>query len=344
MKVFDLFPKVSDDEFAVRTKSGGWISLLSILLIFVIIPLGVQQLHDPGYEQSMAARTPHPSHDLLPIRINMTVAYPCQLLRVALRDSSGHHEFNARKRVLRQRLDPMLRPFTPFSDDAHPGGVFATCGRCYGGVLECCITCFDIIASLSLTGSTDLHVHQYPQCERDLHSIADGEGCRLAVSLDTELDRGAVVILAGGDTQLPTDYKNDLSFLGDSVNLSHWIDHLGFGRKFEAFSNPLDATHVVQKVNFSQFHYSLHLVKSFGETVTNQYSVSFVDREITKVVTKRTPIISFKFDSSPFVVKFRSRKKSVNQITTNIVAIIGGGFALLGIVDSTVWHFTRKRR
>jgi hypothetical protein len=315
-----------------------------MVLIFVIIPLEVQRLHGPDYEQSMVARTPHPSNDLLPIRVNMTVAYPCQLLRIPLRDLSGHHEFNVRKRILRQRLDPELRPFTPFSDDADLGGIFATCGRCYGGVLECCMTCFDIIASLSLGGSTEVDVYQYPQCQRDFHSIADAEGCRLAVSLDTELDRGELVILAGGDTELPTDYKNDLSYFGDDVNLSHWIDHFGFGPTFAAFRNPLDATHVVQNVNFSQFHYTLHLVKSFGETMTNQYSASFVDREITKVVTKRRPIISFKFDTSPFVIKFRNRKKSITQITTNIVAVIGGGFALLGIVDSTVWHFTRKKR
>jgi hypothetical protein len=333
-----LFPKVSDDEFAVRTKIGGWISVLSILLIFVIIPLEVRRLHDPGYTQSMFLRAAPPSHNLLPIRINITVAYPCQLLRIGLRGWSGQ------MRILRQRLDPALRPFTPFSDDADPGGIFATCGRCYGGPLECCLTCFDIIASLSLGGSTDSPVHKFHQCERDFHSIADGEGCRLAVAIDTELERGEVVVFAGGDTKLPTEYQNDLSHFGDAVNLSHWIHHVGFGPLFDAFSNPLDATHVVQNVSFSQFHYTLHLVRSFAETMTNQYSASFVGREITKVVTKRRPVISFKFDTSPFVVKFGSRKMSIAQIATNIVAVIGGGFALLGIVDSTVWHFTRKRR
>jgi hypothetical protein len=209
------------------------------------------------------------------------------------------------------------------------------------------MTCFDIVASFALSASFVPPVGHHPQCVRDYASISDRETCRLAISFATELSAGEIVILAGGDAKLPIHYKNDLSYYGEGVNLSHWIDHVGFGPKFSGIQNPLDQTALVEeKVGFFVHDYRLRLVKSYSEELveSNQYAALLTEKEIVKVVTKRRPRIAISFESSPFAVKLVRQRVAIGEIAMEIVAVVGGGFALFRICDLAIWKLMRKGR
>jgi hypothetical protein len=211
------------------------------------------------------------------------------------------------------------------------------------------MTCFDIIASLSLSGSATPAVSHFPQCVRDYASISDGETCRLSVQFETDLAAGEFVILAGGDARLPVHYRTDLTYFGDGVNLSHWIAHAAFGAPAPDLGSPLAGAEVVQeRVGFFEYRYRLKLVKSYSERATHEsneygYSASFTEREIVKTVTKRRPMIALAFETSPLAVRIVREREAIAVVSTEIVAIVGGAVALLRICDAVVWRFARRR-
>jgi len=68
----------------------------------------------------------------LEIFLNMTVAYPCQLIQIQVLDASGNHQLNAKREIYRQRLDAYYRPLDKIISDDDPKSVFKECGKCYG--------------------------------------------------------------------------------------------------------------------------------------------------------------------------------------------------------------------
>lgn len=54
------------------------------------------------------------------------------------------------------------------------------------------------------------------------------------------------------------------------------------------------------------------------------------------------PAIYFKFDISPITVKYWRYKDDFSHFIVQICAIIGGVFAITGILDSLLYRFTNK--
>jgi hypothetical protein len=187
------------------------------------------------------------------------------------------------------------------------------------------------------------------QCDRDKKSIGDRETCRIIGDIETGFGRGELLISAGGDLQLPVHYKHDLTYFGDNVNLTHWIGNLRFGPDFPGLVNPLDNASWRQRgQGFWYYKYKTNLVPTIvnqgGKKVeTIQYSASFSEKGITKTVSKRHPAIAFAFDTSPIAVTFKVEKPSIIGWVTGLLAIIGGGFTMAGLVDSFFFRINRRR-
>lgn len=347
MRKFDLFPKVADDSFDVRTKAGGVISLLTFLFMIIITIVEIKEhsktiiKQRPILEQSNK-RSQRPTS----VFFNITVGYPCQLLQITVKDISGNHQVDFAKKITRQRLDKNLQPLSsPISDD-DPQSIFNSCGNCYGSnYTKCCMTCFDIASSFKLQDKLVPNLNGLEQCVRDKKSIDDKETCRLYGELSTTFSKGQILVNAGGQLQLPVHYKHDLTYFGDSVNLSHWITIFRFGPDFDGLKNPLDNSRWLQRGHgFYFYRYSLNLVKTITKnTVGNQYSASFNQFKIEKTVSKRHPSIAFDFDTSPIAVQFSIERRSLLTFLTSLFAILGGGFTIGGLIDSFVFNINKRK-
>lgn len=347
MRKFDLFPKVSEDSFDVRTKAGGIISLLTFLFMIIITIVEIKENTKTVIKQRpILDQSDQKIQNPTSVFFNITVAYPCQLLQITIQDISGNHQIDFAKKITRQRLDSHLNPISsPISDD-NSQSIFNSCGNCYGAnYSKCCTTCFDITSSFILQGKLVPNLDGLEQCVRDKKSIDDKETCRLYGELTTSFSKGQILINAGGQIPLPIHYKYDLTYFGSNVNLSHWINNFRFGPDFDGLKNPLDNSRWMQRGHgFYFYHYSLNLVKTHIKNIIgNQYSASFNQFKIEKTVSKRHPSIAFDFDTSPIAVQLTVEKRSLLAFLTSLFAILGGGFTIGGLIDSFVFNMNKRK-
>jgi hypothetical protein len=348
-EVFDLFPKVND-EFALKTQTGGLISLLTFIFMILVITVEFANREVDSITQQAARFTGH-EPEQSQIILNITIAYPCQLLRVRVHDNSGNHQLDSDQLITRQRLDKWLKPISDPLFDGDPNSLFSQCGSCHGsGYTMCCLTCFDIAAAFKLENRLVPTLNGLEQCQRDWAAIAEGESCHLSAEIGTRFRSGQVLIRAGGNIQMPVHYKHDLTYYRNSVNLSHWIETLRWGPSFKGLINPLDNSQYAQRgEGFYFFHYKLNLVPTIGwddrgkPVHSHQYSAAFSEKAITKTVSKRFPAIAFEFDTAPIVVKYVSKSGSILKWATGLLAIVGGGFTIGGLIDSFWFRINRKK-
>jgi hypothetical protein len=348
-EVFDLFPKVNED-FALRTRTGGLISLVTLTFMAVVIAVEFNNREPDTITQQAARFTGH-EPEKSEIFLNITIAYPCQILRIRIHDNSGNHQMESDQLITRQRLDKWLKPIAPPLFDGDPESIFSQCADCHGsGYTMCCLTCFDVAAAFKLENKLVPNLNNVGQCKRDWGAIADGETCRITAELGTRFRSGQLLISVGGNIQMPVHYKHDLTYYQNSANLSHWIDTLRWGPVFKGLVNPLDNSQYSQRgEGFYFFHYKLSLVPTIGwdergkPVQSQQYSAAFSEKAITKTVSKRFPALAFEFDTAPVVVKFVSKTGSVLKWITGLLAMVGGGFTLGGLVDSFWFRVNRKK-
>ncbi|OHS99084.1 hypothetical protein TRFO_34571 [Tritrichomonas foetus] len=338
MRKFDLFPKVSDENFDVRTKTGGIISICTFIFMLIIVAVESSsnqktQIKQRAVLEDYKSEKPAP----LPVYFNITVAYPCHLLHLTVQDVTGNHQMNFGKKITRQRLDRHLKPISPPVSDDDPKSIFSSCGGCLGSnYSKCCLTCFDVASSFILQNQMVPNLDNVEQCVRDRKAVEDMETCRIWGRITTSFSNGEIQISAGGEIPMPVHYKHDLTYFGENVNLTHWISTVRFGEDFEGLRNPLDDSRWMQRARgFFFYRYTVNLVKTYTEkNFGYQYSAYFNQYHIEKTVSRRHPAIAIKFDTAPIAVQLTVEKKSFLTFLTSLFAIIGGGFTIGGLIDS----------
>ena len=347
MRKFDLFPKVADETFDVRTKTGGVISLLTFIFMVVIVIVEIQSERRGKIVQKAVLdnyfRATSDPHNVF---FNMTVSYPCHLLQISVQDITGNHQIDFAKTITRQRLDKNDKPlFQPIRDD-DPKSIFNSCGSCHGSnYTKCCLTCVDIASSFILQNKPVPNLDNLDQCKRDQKAIHDQEKCRIWGELTTSFSNGQILFNAGGQLKMPVHYKHDLTYFGENVNLTHYIHTFRFGPDFIGLKNPLDNAHWSQPGRgFFFCRYSLNLVKTYSDGIVgNQYSANFNHRQIDKTVSKRHPGIAFDFETAPIAVKIYVERKSIIHFVTGLLAVLGGGFTIGGLIDSFLFSINTHR-
>jgi hypothetical protein len=351
MRKFDIFPKVQDDSFNIRTPTGGIITIITFLFMFIVAAKEALSFQKYQTKQQACVQSQFiKEHRELEILLNITVAFPCQLLFVNILDSSGNHQLNAKREITRQPLDPHYLPLGEPISDSDPKSLFNQCGNCYGSnYTECCHSCTDVANSFILQNRFVPNLNSIEQCIRDHKTIAEGETCRITGRLKTTFTKGQILIKPGGSVETPSRYKYDLSYFGDNVNLSHTIHTLRFGRNFKGLVNPLDNyTRKQLKYGYFFFRYSAELVPTITDDVhnqepANQYSASCSEKEIAKSVTKKHPGIAIDFDTAPLATRFIIEKESISGFITQLCAILGGGFTLGSFIDQFLFRVNSKK-
>ncbi|CAE7663298.1 ergic3 [Symbiodinium microadriaticum] len=212
-----------------------------------------------------------------------------------------------------------------------------TCGNCYGAGYqgECCNTCADVKRVYSRMGWR-FKKHEVDQCQRDLlrETLRDEHvetgGCQLYGKV--ELNKASGHFHFAPHSQVANintpgkgilNLMELLSFTFDQFNITHTVNSMSFGEHFPGIKSPLDGEYRKLGDTHGMYQYYLKVVPtkykyaSGQEVQSNQYSVTEHMRHLV----------------SPLHATFEEQRPSVFRFFTSTCAIIGGSYAVMGIVD-----------
>lgn len=260
-----LFPKV-DQEFIVRTKSGGIMSLVAYALIFVLCLTEVVT----WFSQNRAeiSQTIVDTSLGKTMRVNLNISFPalaCEDLHLDIIDVAGDSQLNIEDTLKKKRLhldgsiysreeiDVEINQHRQMQDKKEQllkGDLPADyCGPCYGAQEkddQCCQTCDEVLLAYSKKRwKSDLLRYTAEQCIREGRDkqepkkITKNQGCNLSGYMTLNRVSGNFHIAMGEGierdgrhihTYLPEDAPN--------FNASHIIHQMSFGP--ENGSEPLN--------------------------------------------------------------------------------------------------------
>ncbi|UJR09297.1 hypothetical protein I4U23_013540 [Adineta vaga] len=377
LKRFDAYAKTLDD-FRIRTISGGFVTIISSILIFILFFIELNYFLSTDVVQVLFVDTSRQE------KMNITLdlkfpALPCSQLTVDAMDVSGDSQTDIIHNLFKTRLDLnghpienevtkiLLQPIpklnnTKLNDDKLESTTRAECESCYGAesaVQKCCPTCDDVKQAYRVKGWSFVPggIHQ---CVREgITSDTPGshpevkldEGCRLHGHLEVNKVAGNFHIAPGHSFQQQHVHIHSLQNLRlNQLNTSHLIDVLTFGERFPNQINPLAKTKQITSSHDNGavlFHYYVKVVPSTyvflngTELLTNQYSVTKHKKIIKNIfdsTDQQLPGAFFTYEISAIMVKFVEQKRSLARFLTSLCAIIGGVFTVSSLIDAFVYR------
>ncbi|XP_008229748.1 PREDICTED: endoplasmic reticulum-Golgi intermediate compartment protein 3 [Prunus mume] len=331
LKSLDAFPR-AEEHLLQKTQTGAVVSVVGLLIMATLF------VHELRYY--LTTYTVHQmSVDLkrgetLPIHINITFpSLPCDVLSVDAIDMSGKHEVDLDTNIWKLRLNS------------------------YGHIIgtEYLSDLVEKEHSHKHDDSKDHHedkdqeIHlqgAFDQAAEDLikrvkHGIANGEGCRVFGVLDVQRVAGNFHISVHG----LNIFVAQMIFEGSkNVNVSHIIHDLSFGPKYPGIHNPLDGTERILHDTSGTFKYYIKVVPTEYRYIskevlpTNQFSVTEYFSPM-KQFDRTWPAVYFLYDLSPITVTIKEERRSFLHFITRLCAVLGGTFALTGMLDRWMYRF-----
>lgn len=136
-----------------------------------------------------------------------------------------------------------------------------------------------------------------------------------------------------------------------SFNVSHTINKLSFGPWFPNQVSPLDGVVTPPQPSTAAFQYHLRVVPTlyqylYGTMVdSQQYSASdFVQVFEPNAGGFIHPGAWWKYDFSPIMVRMIETRRPFLQFIVSLCAILGGVFAISGIVDQVFYRAMESRK
>ena len=175
------------------------------------------------------------------------------------------------------------------------------------------------------------------------------EGCDLFGFLEVNTVAGNFHVAPGKVFQSPQgqlvhEFK---PFAADTYNVSHVIHSLSFGVHYPRRVNPLDNSAAIVRTGSGVFQYFIKVVPTTykyasGVAVeTCQYSVTEQFKSASDPANAVVlPGVFFIYDISPIMVTFSEERPSFTHFLSSLCAIIGGVFAIVGIVDSVFYSWS----
>ncbi|KAF6253121.1 endoplasmic reticulum vesicle transporter-domain-containing protein [Scenedesmus sp. NREL 46B-D3] len=372
LSALDAFPKVNEDFFK-KTMSGGVITLVASFLMALLFFSELRLYLAPQTTHELVVDTSRGAH----IDINFDVTFPkmpCSWLSLDAMDISGEMHLDvASHDIKKQRLGPGGAPVS--TTEVHNVQQTqkqkeiqnTTCGSCYGAENEqykCCNTCDDVREAYQTKGWVLNNVQNIEQCKDDSYlqmvNEQQGEGCHIWGHLSVNKVAGNFHFAAGHSYQSGSMHIHDMAPFADkalALDFTHKVHSLSFGQPYPGMRNPLDGVMqlVPQKAASSQpgqkapsgmFQYFLKVVptdyidKAGIRTNTNQFSVTENFRESAEPTAggRSLPGVFFFYDLSPIKVHIQEQRASFLHFMTNVCAIVGGIFAVSGLIDGTVYQ------
>lgn len=236
------------------------------------------------------------------------------------------------------------------------------CGSCYGSSPDpnhCCNTCDDVRASYRQRKWGFPGEQNFEQCRREAHRRAnrreEGEGCNVYGTMVVARVTGSFHIAPASQAK---GSKHGMMLVPQRLtpeevghfNVTHQIKRFSFGNDFPGQTNPLDRVWTHSPSGAAVSRYFLKVVPTSytflsGHVVhTNQFSVTQYFKPMDAAAAAFVPpTITFTFELTPIrVQKTERRGGSLLGFFTRCAAVIGGLFTVAGIVDSTLYHSSKK--
>lgn len=334
LKNLDAFPR-AEEHLTRKTSSGAVVSVIGLVLMATLF------IHELKYY--LTTNTIHEmSVDVkrgenLPIHINMTFpSIPCEILSVDAIDMSGKHEVDLDTNIWKLRLskDGYIIGSEYVSDLVEKEHMSDDHGE-HGSSKN----------PVDVHHEESKHLHGFGKDPVNMikevkRAINDGEGCRVFGVLDVQRVAGNFHISVHG---LNIIVAQQIFEGASHVNVSHIIHDLSFGPKYPGIHNPLDGTMRILRDASGTFKYYIKIVpteyKYLSKDVlpTNQFSVTeyFVPM---KDSDRTWPAVYFLYDLSPITVTIREEKRSFTHFITRLCAVLGGTFALTGMLDRWMYR------
>ncbi|KAJ6801006.1 putative endoplasmic reticulum-Golgi intermediate compartment protein 3 [Iris pallida] len=329
LRNFDAFPR-AEEHLLQKTKSGAVVSIVGLAIMATLF------VHELKYY--LTTYTVHQmSVDLkrgetLPIHINITFpSLPCEVLSVDAIDMSGKHEVDLDTNIWKLRLNK----------EGHIIGTeFLT------DLVEKEHSHSDHKHADDKDHHEKKHEHGFGSDAETMiknvkQAMADGEGCRVYGTLDVQRVAGNFHISIHG---LNIFVAQQIFGGAANVNVSHVIHDLSFGPKYPGIHNPLDGTSRILQGASGTFKYYIKIVPteyrylSKDVLPTNQFSVTEYFVPIREV-DRSWPAVFFLYDLSPITVTIREERRSFLHFITRLCAVLGGTFALTGMLDRWMYRF-----
>jgi hypothetical protein len=170
LKNFDAYAKTLDD-FRIRTTSGGFVTIISSLIIFLLLFLELKYFLTTDIVQVLFVDTSRQEKMNISIDIKFPVL-PCSYLTVDAMDISGDSQTDIIHNLYKTRIDlngnilendiikVSLQPLpkannTKLNQENVESTTISECQSCYGAesaVHKCCPTCDDVKTAYRVKG------------------------------------------------------------------------------------------------------------------------------------------------------------------------------------------------
>jgi len=344
-KRFDVYSKVHDD-YRVKTKSGGLISVVAIILMLILFSSELNSYLTVEVVDHIVVDTA--LNEKLAIGLNITFPHlRCDEVSVDTVDSTGENQVDIAGDLSKLNLD--ARGFLSKGDHVAKEGECLSCLEAAddSSPNKCCNTCQYLKDAYIEADVPYFHVLDTAvQCK-------DSVGCQVSGDVLVSKVGGNVHVALGKSTIRDGKHVHEFNIkeVSDGFNTSHEIHRLEFGERVDGMLSPLEGTTKIVKHGAYMFHYYIKLVPTLfsgrGRTVyTHQYSVT--DSEKNVMVTKGQltglPGVFLVYEFTPFMVQKTEKAVPFGHFLVSVCAIIGGVFTVAGMIDAALYQGYRTAR
>jgi hypothetical protein len=243
---------------------------------------------------------------------------------------------------------------------SNPIMVEGYCGSCYGAQEDhnpgqCCNTCDDVITAFKKKGMDMMKLTSVEQCKygsgaslKNLEAaLSAGHGCHMAGFLQVNKVAGNLHFAPGMKSAAAAHTHEIVTAKFDA---SHEIRALAFGDTYPGIVNPLDGevktvgegTPKTMYLYYAKVVPTTYAYMSGSQTVTNQYSVTEHQRVLEGDGQQGLPGLFIFYEIAPIMVEFTETRESLAHFLTQLCAILGGVFTVVGMVDRVVYAGMRQ--
>eukprot|EP01083_Nonionella_stella_P011574 32839_1 len=355
IRKLDFNPKVAEDV-KKRTLSGGTVSLIGGLFIVWLFFAETWDYLSTHTVDRLSVDTKRGQK----LRINVDIDFnriPCELLSMDVMDSSGDYSKDVTHNVIMRRMDKdgklseqskaVLANDVASEPDSTEEADY--CGSCYGAEDsegQCCNTCEEVTLAYHKRGWTLMN--DVKQCQKQLKKdrdlLAKGEGCNVNGYFEVQKVAGNFHFVPGRTVGTNSFHIHDTKTSDNfTFDTTHLIRSLSFGETIPGVKSPLDGFQRSMSDGSGIFQYYTKVVpttytKMGGSTIeSNQFSVTEHEASVQDAPGRNIAGVFFYYDLSPIKVDFTEYRTSFTHYLTQLCAIIGGVFTVLGMIDRVVY-------
>lgn len=384
LKKLDFHPK-SEKAASTRAQSGGVVTVLALVLMFLLFLSETSDFLRKETQHTLHVDIKSSNQRPLPVYIDISFyQIPCFSLSLDVLDADGEQMSNTAHSIKRTRIDGNGVPIGHLTQEVlGSSGVTGPkwkppqgyCGPCYvtseepkttsltdaplarrNGPVKCCNSCFDLKREFLAAGLDIQQAERSEQCLRERESVVPEklEGCRIEGSFEIRRTKGNFHVAAGdSQTAAHSHHKHHFHRITKhdiaNFNVSHFIHHLQFGRRFFGLPESGLNGHELITDKLVQAKYLINIVPTEFHRASNDFDETYqfaatyhalpIDLEQNHYPL---PGCFFHFDFSELRIQYDTVGKSFTQYLLRLCSSIGGIFVSIGLVYQLASNFKNR--